>query len=299
MSSRIAIILLNWNAYFHSRNCLYSLSKVKELTFDLILVDNASTDDSFLKLKKEFPHVQFIQATHNLGFTGGNNVGFKKALESNYEYVMLLNNDVFVDPNYLYHLINCLDFNPEVGALQPLIYHHPNRNSIWNGGGKFNRMIGKADSMQHHNSDNFPREIDWISGCAFMIRMSLLNQVGLFNEKYFAYYEDVDLSFRIREAGYKLMLIPNSVIYHIGGGSSNTPEKRKEGYLSPDVHYYNTRNHIWIIRRWLKWYEKPTAILYHAVYSISLACYFLLRFRWNKLMAVAKGFIHGFSLNYQ
>jgi GT2 family glycosyltransferase len=272
---------------------------VKEIIFDVILIDNASNDDSFLKLKGEFTHIQFIQATQNLGFTGGNNVGFQKVLELNYEYVLLLNNDVFVDPNFLYHLINYLDFNPEVGAAQPLIYCHPNRYKIWNGGGKFNRLTGKTDSKQYNDSDNCPIEIDWISGCAFIIRTSLLKQVGYFNEKYFAYYEDVDLSFRIREAGFKLMLIPSSVIYHIGGGSCNTPEKSKEGYLSPHVHYYNTRNHFWIIRRWLKWYEKPTAILYHAVYSISLACYFLLRFRWNKLMAVAKGFIHGFSLNYQ
>lgn len=299
MPSRVAIILLNWNAYFHSRNCINSLTKVNEVSFDIILVDNASTDNSHFKLKEEFPHVQFIQATQNLGFSGGNNLGLKKVLELNYVYVLLLNNDVFVDANFLYHLTNYLDFNPEVGAVQPLINHHPDRYKIWNGGGKFNRIIGKTDSRQNNNSDNCPLEIDWISGCAFMIRTSVLNQVGLFNEKYFAYYEDVDLSFRIREAGFKLVLNPSSVIYHIGGGSSNTPEKRREGYLSPDVHYYNTRNHIWIIRQRLKWYEKPTAILYHALYSISLACYFLLRFRWNKLMAVAKGFIHGFSHNYQ
>jgi GT2 family glycosyltransferase len=299
MPSRIAVILLNWNAYFHSRNCIHSLSKVSEVPFDIILVDNASTDDSFLKLKEEFPHVQFIQSSHNLGFTGGNNVGLQKLLKLNYEYVLLLNNDVFVHPNFLIHLINYLDLNPGVGAVQPLIFHHPDHLSIWNGGGKFNRIIGKTDSTQSSNTNHTTSEIDWISGCAFIIRTSVLKQVGLLNEKYFAYYEDVDLSFRIREAGYKLMLIPNSVIYHIGGGSNNPPKKRREGYLSPDVHYYNTRNRIWIIRQWLKWYEKPTAILYHTLYSISLACYFLLRFRWNKLMAVAKGFIHGFSLHYQ
>lgn len=298
MKSRVAIILLNWNAYLHSRNSIHSLSRVNEAAFDIILVDNASTDDSLQKLKDEFPQIKFIHSSHNLGFAGGNNIGIKNALLLNYEYVMLLNNDVFVDSNYLYHLINYLDFHSNVGAVQPLIYNHPDRNKIWNGGGKFHRISGNTDSSKLILSNDKPLEIDWISGCAFMIRTSVLKQIGLFNEKYFAYYEDVDLSFRIRKLGYNLILIPSSVIYHIGGGSSNTPEKRREGYLSPDVHYYNTRNHIWIIRQWLKWYEKPTAILYHALYSISLACYFLLRFRWNKLMAVAKGFIHGFSLYY-
>jgi GT2 family glycosyltransferase len=298
MPSRVAIILLNWNGYFHSRNCIISLSKVNETPFDIILVDNASSDESFLKLKDEFTHVQFIQTSYNLGFTGGNNVALKKALELNYEYVLLLNNDVFVDPNFLYHLINYLDFNPQVGAVQPLIYNHPDRYKIWNSGGKFNRLIGKTYSMISNNKVKYPKKIEWISGCAFMVRASVLYQFGLFNEKYISYYEDVDLSFRIREAGYNLMLIPSSVIYHIGGASSNTPEKRKEGYLSPDVHYYNIRNHLWIIRQWLKWYEKPIAILFHLIYSILLACYFLLRFRWNKLIALAKGLLHGFLKDY-
>jgi GT2 family glycosyltransferase len=298
MQSKIAIILLNWNSYLHSRNCVQSLTAAKEVEFDIILIDNASYDGSARKLQEEFPQIKFIQSPKNLGFTGGNNIGLRQALEMNYEYVMLLNNDVFVYDNFLFHLYNFLDFHKDVGAVQPLIYNHPDRFKIWNGGGSFNKLTGNTNSgnyITHHSS---PKEVCWISGCAFMIRTSVLKAVGLLNEKYFAYYEDVDLSFRISEAGYKLMLIPSSQIYHIGGGSSNTPEKRKEGYLSPDVHYYNIRNHIWIIRRWLKWYEKPSAIIFHGLYSISLAFYFLVRFRWNKLMAVAKGFIHGFTLNY-
>ncbi len=296
MQYRVAVILLNWNAYIHTRNCIHSLNKVKEVAFDIILVDNASTDGSIDKLKNEFQDIRFILSSKNLGFTGGNNIGLKKALDLNYEYVMLLNNDVFVDSNFLYHLINYLDFHTEIGALQPLIYNYPDCNKIWNGGGKFNRITGKTDSSKHKNYVNCPREIDWISGCAFIIRTSVLKQIGLFNDKYFAYYEDVELSFRILEAGFGLMLIPSSVIYHIGGGSTNTDEKGNEGYLIPNVHYYNTRNHIWIVRRWLRWYEKPTAIIYHSIYTISLAFYFLLRLRFNKLIAVSKGFIHGFSL---
>ena len=299
MKSRVAIILLNWNGYIHSRNSIRSLSKVNEVAFDIFLVDNASTDNSLQKLKEEFSHVHFIQTSHNLGFAGGNNIGLRKVLDLHYEYIMLLNNDVFVDPFFLYNLVNYLDFHQKNAAVQPIIYQYPDRYRVWNGGGKFNRMIGKTDSMNYSSRDNAPKEIDWISGCALMIRSSVLRETGLFNEKYFAYYEDVDLSLRIKKAGYNLMLIPTSVIYHIGGGSSNTTVKRKEGFQSPEVHYYNTRNHAWIIRSWLKWYEMPSAILYHALYSISLACYFLLRFRWNKLMAVAKGFLHGFSLNYQ
>jgi len=298
MQSRVAIILLNWNSYIHTRNCINSLYKVTLVDFDIILVDNASTDDSFNKLKKEFINIIFLQTTKNLGFTGGNNFGIKKALELEYEYIMLLNNDVFVDSKFLYFLINYLDFNAEVGAVQPLIYNHPDRNMVWNGGGKFNRFFGNAYSIKIKPIDNKPLEVDWISGCALFIRSSVFIKFGIFREKYFTYCEDVDLSFRIRLSNYKLALIPSSVIYHIGCGSSKTTFKRKDGFLLPEVHYYNIRNNIWIVRSWLKWYEKPTAIIYYLLYSISLTSYFLLRFRWNKLIAVVKGFIHGFTLNY-
>jgi GT2 family glycosyltransferase len=298
MHCRIAVVIINWNSYLHSRNCISSLNDSSIKDFDIILVDNASVDESGKKLRDEFENIIFLKTSSNLGFTGGNNVGIQYAIDNQYEYILMLNNDVFVDQNFIYHLKNYLDFHLDVVAVQPLIYSHPERTKIWNGGGFFNRILAKSFSNRTFDGDINPKEIDWISGCAFMIRSSVLRVTGLLNEKYFAYYEDVDLSFRIKDAGYKLVFIPQAVIYHIGGGSSNSSEKRKEGYQSPDVHYFNIRNHIWIIRTWLNWYEKPMAILYHAVYSVSLAAYFLIRMRWNKLKAVVKGFVHGFTINY-
>jgi GT2 family glycosyltransferase len=298
MQYKIAVVIINWNSYLHSRNCIRSLNEFIIKDFDVILVDNASTDGSGEKLRDEFNDIIFLITSSNLGFTGGNNIGIQYALDNQFDYILMLNNDVFVDQKFIYHLKNYLDLHPDIGAVQPLIYHHPERSKIWNGGGFFNRMLAKSFSNRTFDGNIDPKEIDWISGCAFMVRSSVLKETGLFNEKYFAYHEDVDLSLRIKDAGYKLVFIPQAIIYHIGGGSSNSSEKRKEGYQSPDVHYYNTRNQIWIIRAWLNWYEKPIAILYHAVYSVSLAGYFLFRMRWNKLKAVVKGFVHGFTINY-
>lgn len=298
MHNSIAVILVNWNSYLHSRNVITSLHDSNFKDFDIIFVDNASKDGSGEKLRDEFDNLIYLKSSKNSGFTGGNNLGIQYTVDNQYEYILLLNNDVFLNQNFIYHLKNYLDFHPDAGAVQPLIYYHPERDKIWNGGGFFNRLFAKSYSIRTFDANLDPKEIDWISGCAFMVRASVLRETGFLNEKYFAYHEDVDLSFRITQAGHKLMLIPRSVIYHIGGGSSNSGEKQKEGYQSPDVHYYNTRNHIWIIRAWLKWYEKPIAILYHALYSVSLATYFIIRMRWNKLNAVVKGFIHGFTINY-
>ena len=298
MQHNIAIILVNWNCYLHSRNCIKSLHNTINKNYDIILVDNGSEDGSSDKLRNEFIDILVLKSPKNLGFTGGNNMAIQYALENQYEYILMLNNDVFVHQNFIFHLQNYLDFNSKIGVVQPLIYKYPETKNIWNGGGYFNRFLAKSFSNRKFNGDLSPRSIDWVSGCAFMVRASVLRENGLFNEKYFAYFEDVDLSLRIRQSGHKLALIPNAVIYHIGGGSSNSTERRKDGYQSPDVHYYNTRNQIWIIRTWLEWYEKPIAILYHSLYSVSLAAYFLIRMRWNKLEAVVKGFIHGFTINY-
>jgi GT2 family glycosyltransferase len=298
MQHKIAVVIINWNSYLHSRNCIRLLNESSVKNFDIILVDNASTDGSGEKLRDEFNDIKFLKTSSNLGFTGGNNIGIQYAFDNQYEYILMLNNDVFVDQKFTYHLKNYLDLHPDVGAVQPLVYHHPERTKVWNGGGFFNRILGKSFSNREFDGNIHTRQVDWISGCAFMVRSSVLKETGPFNEKYFAYHEDVDLSFRIRSAGYKLVFIPQSIIYHIGGGSSNSAEKKKEGYQSPAVHYYNTRNHIWIIRAWLNWYEKPMAIIYHAVYSVSLVTYFLIRMRWNKLKAVVKGFVHGFTINY-
>jgi GT2 family glycosyltransferase len=298
MQHKIAVVIINWNNYLHSRNCIRSLNDSSINDFDIILLDNASVDGSGEKLKDEFNDIVFLKTASNLGFTGGNNIGIQYALDNQYEFILMLNNDVFVDQNFIYNLKNYLDFHLDVGAVQPLIYQHPERTKVWNGGGFFNRFLAKSYSNRTFNGSIGPKEINWITGCAFMVRASVFRETGLLNEKYFAYHEDVDLSFKIRGAGYKLVFIPQAVIYHIGGGSSNSSEKLKEGYQNPDVHYYNARNQIWIIRTWLEWYEKPIAILYHALYSVSLAAYFLIRMRWNKLKAVVKGFIHGFTINY-
>lgn len=296
--NRTALILLNWNSYHHTQNCLHSLQQTAGEGFDVIVVDNGSEENPASRLNKDFPKVHLIRNSENKGFSAGNNVGINYALSQGYEYIMLLNNDVFVEPSSIDVLIAYMDQHPEVGVVQSLIYNHPDRSKIWNAGGRFNRLTGTPVSVRKFDGIEVPLEVDWVTGCTFFTRSSLFKQVGLLNEKYFAYYEDVDLSFRIKAAGFKLIFHPQSVIYHFTGGSSRTSKKGKEGYLNPDVHYYNIRNHIWIIRSWLSIHERPLAILIHFFYSLSLTSYFLMRIRWNKFISAAKGFKDGFTQSW-
>ena len=267
--------------------------------FDIIVVDNGSQDGSIEKLQQKFDHVIFILNDRNLGFAGGNNRGFEFALENNYEYVMMLNNDTFFEPNLLFHLVNYMDFHPEAGAIQSKIFFNDDRTKVWNGGSRYAPFFGWTYSKNYMRKETELQkkihEVDWATGCALLLRTSVLKDVGLLNENFFMYYEDVDLSFRIKKAGYKLIFHPDSVVYHIAGMSYKAKKKGRNGYDNSNLHYLNFRNHLWLLRIWTKWYQWPTALITYFSYSLAVMIYFSIRFRWKKLAAVCKGIYDGFS----
>lgn len=303
MQQPLAIVIINWNSYEVTKHTLQSLAKTSYQQYDIIVVDNCSTDNSAEKLKTEFSTIIFIQSQENKGFAGGNNIGLKYVLENGYEYVLMLNSDVEVEPDFLEPLIKKLESSNHIGAVQPLIYFYHDHELVWNAGSKYNALLGKATTPQYNKKDigqtlrNKQKSIDWISGCAFMVKTEVLKKVGLLQAAYFMYYEDVDLSFRIKEAGYTLSYEPSSVIYHIAGHSQKSSTKTKEGFISPSVHYYNSRNHIWLIKKYSKLYALPTVIIYQAVLAIAVNLYFIVRGRWQKLKAWNKGMIEGITTN--
>jgi GT2 family glycosyltransferase len=299
LEKRVAIILLNWNSYEHTANCIASLQKVTPANFDVIVVDNGSKDGSGLALQQKFTQIKYIQAPTNLGFAGGNNKGFEYAIAYGYQYALMLNNDTFVEPNFLALLVSYLDSHPTVGAIQPKIFFNNNRQKIWNGGSYFLSWLGWTYSKNYMRSagpaQNKFAEVDWITGCALLVRTSIVQKIGALNDNFFIYYEDVDFSFRIRQAGYKLMFHPQSVIYHIAGMANKAKVKGKEGYANPYVHYLNFRNHIWVLKTYIKWYQWPTTLLTLFAYSLAIMLYFVLRWRITKLAMMLKGIYHGFT----
>lgn len=299
MDKRTAIILLNWNSYEHTANCIASLQQVTPANFDVIVVDNGSEDGSGTLLQQNFAHIKYIQAPTNLGFAGGNNKGFEYAIAHGYAYALMLNNDTFVEPNFLELLTNYMDAHANVGAIQPKIFFNNNRQKIWNGGSYFLSWLGWTYSKNYMRTagpaqNNFA-EVDWITGCALLVRTSIVQQIGALNDHFFIYYEDVDFSFRIRQAGYKLIFHPQSIIYHIAGMANKAKVKGKEGYANPYVHYLNFRNHIWVLRTYTKWYQWPTTFITLIAYSFAIMLYFVVRWRITKLAMMLKGIYHGFT----
>ena len=301
MNKSLAIVLVNWNSFDLTKDTIISLQAAIFQNFDIIVVDNGSMDGSGDALKNHFPYIILIKAEHNKGFTGGNNLGMQYALDHGYIYIMMLNNDVLVDPYFLQPLVDTLEKNANIGAVQPLIYFHHNKNLIWNAGSVYHALLGVCTTPDYNKKDpehsfkHQQKKIDWITGCAFMIRASVLRETGLLKEGFFIYYEDVDLSFRIKNAGFQLSYVPNAVIYHIAGMSQKATIKGKEGFVSPKVHFLNARNRIWFLKEHTPLWAIPTVLIFNTFYFFSIGFYFIFRARWQKWKAWNRGIWHGLT----
>ena len=207
---RVAVVVLNWNGWQDTIQCVASLLSMEYAHFSLLLVDNGSTDGSVDHIKNAFPSIDILQSGSNLGFGGGCNVGMRYALNQGAKYIWLINSDAKVDPGALSALIKMADQNPALGSVGSVLYEadHVNQIQLW-GGGRVNLWLGTS---RHRRSDG---PIDFVSGASALLRCSALQKVGLFDEaQFFMYWEDTDLAFRLRKAGWQLAVAADSKIWH-------------------------------------------------------------------------------------
>ncbi len=293
MHKPVALILLNWNTPVHTANCIASLKQYcDDALFDIIVADNGSTDGSLAVLKSEFPNLIYIDNKENLGFAEGNNRGLIYAIENGYQYSLVMNTDTEVDEDIVTKLSTHLNQNLKAAAVQPCIFWVHKRSVLWNGEGSFNKLLGITSSSTKTPKQQFYKSVEWLTGCCMLIRNSVLVKSGLFNKLFFLYYEDVELSFRLRRAGYELHYLPSCKMYHEAGASATV--KKQEGNLSPVIHYYISRNHIWILRRYGNPLFYPINFVYNGFYYLSLLAYFKLRGRNEKARLLIKGLKEGF-----
>lgn len=212
---KVSVVVPNWNGAHDLRDCLDSLLEQSQKAH-IIVVDNGSTDNSLELLKSKYPSVEVIKLPKNRGFAGGVNPGIKKAISDKCEYVALLNNDAVAKKDWLKYLTESLDKNPKIGIATSKIISFQNNildstgdiYTIW--GLPFPRGRGEAVSNKY-DSDV---EIFGASGGASLYRVEMLQQIGLFDEDFFAYYEDIDISFRAQLAGWKVAYVPQAIVYH-------------------------------------------------------------------------------------
>lgn len=220
MTALVSIIIVNWNSRDDLKECLESFfKKVKYPNYEIILVDNASKDDSVNYVKKNYPKITIVQSESNLGFAGGNNLGFKKC---NGKYVLFLNNDTITTEDFLAPLVKFMEEREDVGIVQPKILFHRPGTSLHhkvNSVGSFLLDTGflyHLDYGKSVKSTTYPYEIFSAYGACFLARKKVIDRVGLFDTTYFAYFEETDLCHRVWLAGWKIMAITNALIYHKG-----------------------------------------------------------------------------------
>lgn len=297
MPKPVAVILLNWNTLHHTTTCINSLKQFCDQNmFDIIVADNGSTDGSLTTLKTQFRDIVFIDNQKNLGFAEGNNRALTYSISNGYTYSLLINTDTIVDEDIVSALSRHLDNHTNAAAVQPAIYWMHDKNSIWNGEGKFNAVLGlvRSDTTlpKVANRESY-KKAKWVTGCCMCLRNNALKKTGLLNNIFFLYFEDVELSYRLRSNGFELHYLPSVKMYHEAGVSAKVAAHKKEGNLSPIIHYYVSRNHIWFLRKYGNPLFYPPNFLYNAIYYTAAWLYFKMRNRKQKADFLIKGLREG------
>lgn len=224
---KVSIVLLNYNTSNDLIECINSLDNIKYPNYEIIIVDNCSSETEIRKLDSYFEKRMdciFIKNNKNTGFAGGNNLGIKYALDNKTDYILLLNSDTVVNEDFLNILVDTAEKDKEnVAMVTGKILYYPEVNKIWYGGGyiDWKRFVGKHYGEGEYDNKQYDeiKSITFSSGCLMLINVSL-NFDKYLPEEYFMYYEDVDYCARILESGYKIIYNPNAVIYHKIGSSS-------------------------------------------------------------------------------
>jgi len=254
-SPLVAIVILNWNGKNYLQQFLPSVLSTSYLNHKIIVADNASTDNSVSFLNEQFPQVETIVLEKNLGFAKGYNEALKKI---DADYYVLLNSDVEVTPNWLQPVIELLEKDFLHAACQPKILNYNKKNEFEYAGAAggwldlygypFTRGrvfdICEEDKGQYNTTE----EIFWASGAALIIRSKVFKQLQGFDEFFFAHQEEIDLCWRMKLAGYKIFCCPESIVYHVGGGTLPKGDFQKT--------FLNFRNNHVMLAKNLAWNEK-------------------------------------------
>lgn len=214
----VYVVILNWNLKEETAECVNSVLRSDYSPFRVLIVDNGSTDGSVEFFRSEFPDLEIIANQENLGCAAGNDVGIEHALCRDADYVLLLNNDAIIDRGSLREMVAVGESEIEIGILAPLILRHNNQDKIWYLGHREHRLlpIPRGLTKGQVNKCQFASAIivDYVSGCAMLVKRGVFEGIGLLDPTYFMYYEDADFCRRARTAGFKIAVVPSAKAWH-------------------------------------------------------------------------------------
>lgn len=293
---KITIIILNWNLPDDTIECLESIYQVDYPNYDVIVIDNGSTDDSVRKIKEAYPNLILLENKENLGFAEGNNVGLSYALSKDSDYFFLLNNDCIVDKYLFKNLINATLEHPDGGAFGTKVLHYDNPYTIQSSGFFWSNSKMMPQGIEPTNTSEFLTKQTSIiptffaHGCGALFSKKALQKSGLFDPRYFLYWEEVDLCERIRKNGFGIYYVPKAKIWHKGSKST-----KKQGKYTK--FYYLFRNRLLFLRKHLPLKQK----LYFYFYRIPLEIFSMVlskKFNKSYLTYYLLGLFHHITRKY-
>lgn len=284
---KIGVIILNYNSAQDTLACLAALREANGGERRVWVVDNASTDGSADRLPPQLGEGEvWLETGENLGYAGGNNAGIREALAWGAQYILLLNPDCEVEPGFLQPLVRALEAIPKAGMACPLVFD-AGTGRIQSLGGEVNLWTGRCSRRlfglpaEQANQAGWSR-VDFPHGACVLLRREMLEEIGLFHEAYFLYYEDVELGLRASKEGWRTLAIPHSKVRH-----ADTTDR---GANDPGVCFYGTRNQAWVVAAYGGFLQRLSFLL--------LSCYGrwplkvlsrAVRGRFAAAAAVAKG----------
>lgn len=291
-SPRVAAIVLNYNGREVTLQALESLSAMTYPDFQLVVVDNGSTDGSFDAVAQAFPQAHQLRTENNLGAAGGCNLGIEWAMHEGFDYLLILNNDIEVAPDMLTELVRLAESDATIGCVGPKEYYYWDRQRLWSAGGtlRFREAItrergdGEIDRGQYDRDE----EVDYINGCAMLVRREAVAKAGLWDPIFHLAVEDADFCTRIKAHGYRCFFAYRAVLWHMVGYAT--------GIYKPGKTFHTGRSTAIYVRRHATLWQWITAL---SSFAVSIPVAFLRELpKGNQGAAIAKlrGFWEGLRI---
>ncbi|GIV64253.1 MAG: rhamnosyltransferase [Candidatus Dojkabacteria bacterium] len=287
--SKLSIVIVNYNLGEDTVSCINSLIKAGAKEEQIIVVDNQSTDNSVSYIRERFGHINIIVMPDNRGYPHALNTGVNESLNKNFDWILLLNNDIVVDKDFLMALEKAVLENREISLFSPAIYYYDEPDTIWYLSEKVivGTLIGVRYLRNRKISKKLPLIIptDFLNGCAMLVHRKVFENIGLFNDDEFIYGDDPDFSWRAKRNGFKAASVPDAKMWH---KVSKTMKKTK-----PNTRYLKIRNTIRFYKKHAKGFVYPIMILFTFARILVLSLLDLLQKRSDLVKAMWKGWLDG------
>ena len=283
-------LTLNWNRPEDTLECLASLKAQENISPEIIVVDNGSTDDSVARIREAHPDIVLIESPDNLRFGGGANLGLRRALDRGADFILLINNDAVLAPGALAKMIAHAR-EEDVGLVAPLIYYYDDPDRIWSIGGPIRPALLEVDHQFRGEVDpgGWPRvvEQDFVTSCCVLIPRRTLDRIGLYDTDHFIhYYEDADLCYRIRAAGMSIRVAPEAKAWHKVSVSSG-------GEDAPDERYWMARSSLAYFRKHATGWRWLPILVWRLGSALRTSLRLARKGRWESLRAHWRGLRDG------